>query len=53
VVRVGAGSVALSNVATATFVEEHKIDGTLVNTVALPIAEAAPNHAFALSGIAS
>jgi hypothetical protein len=53
VVRVGTGSAALTNNATAVFVQEHSIDGMLRGTVALPTAETGANHAFTLSGTAS
>ena len=51
-VRIGTGAAALANTATATFIEERQLDGTLVSTVALPSAEG-PSHAFGLSGTAT
>ena len=51
-VRIGTGAAALANTSTATFIEERKLDGTLVSTVALPAAEG-PSHAFGLSGTAT
>ncbi len=51
-VKIGAGAVALGNNATATFIEERQLDGTLVSTVTLPSAEG-PSHAFGLSGTAT
>ncbi len=53
VVRVGDGTAALSSAATAVFIEERALDGTLVGTVALPIAAAGANLPFANSGSAT
>jgi hypothetical protein len=53
VVRVGTGTGALSSAATAVFVEERALDGTLLGTIALPTAAAGNNLPFALSGSAS
>jgi hypothetical protein len=53
VVRVGDGAAALSSAATAVFVEERRLDGTLVGTVALPIAAAGNNLPFTNSGSAT
>jgi hypothetical protein len=52
VVRIGNGS-ALSSAAAAVFVEERKLDGTILATTSLPTAAAAPNFPFANSGSAS
>ena len=53
IVRVGTGVAALDSTSTASFIEEHKLDGTLVGTpVALPATEGA-SHAFGLSGTAT
>jgi hypothetical protein len=52
--RVGDGAAALTSAATAVFVEEHKLDGTLVGTIALPTVVAATgNAALTSSGSAS
>jgi hypothetical protein len=53
VVRVGEGQVALSNVATAVFIEERRLDGSLVATIPLPVAASGSNLPFAISGSAS
>lgn len=55
VVRIGTGAAALTNDATATFLERRKIaDGSIVGTpLALPIAAAGANRPLTLSGLAS
>jgi hypothetical protein len=53
VVRVGDGAAALSSAAAAIFVEERRLDGTLLGTIALPIAASGDNLPFVLSGSAS
>jgi hypothetical protein len=54
VVRIGDGSGTLTSAATPVFVEEHKLDGTLVGTaLALPTAAAGGNFPFTNSGSAS
>lgn len=55
VVRVGTGAAALTNDATAAFLERRKIaDGSLVGTpLALPTAVAGANRQLTLSGLAS
>ena len=52
VVRVGDGMGALSDGATATFVEERRFDGTVVRVIALPTAPSGQNRRFAQSGTA-
>ena len=51
--RVGDGAAALSSAATAVFIEERRLDGTLVGTVALPVAASGNNLPFANSGSAT
>jgi hypothetical protein len=55
VVRVGTGSAALSNIATAAFIEEHVLStGALVGSaLALPVADSLPHRAFSLTGTGS
>ncbi len=53
VVRVGDGQSALSAASTAGFVEERRVDGTLVATLALPTAASGANQPFTLAGTAS
>src|SRR5262249_7968644 len=51
VVRVGAGSAALTSSSTAAFVERRYLDtGALVGTIALPIATNGSNRPLTLSG---
>ena len=51
--RVGDGQTALSAASTAVFVEERRIDGTLVSTVALPTAASGAMQPFTMAGSAS
>jgi hypothetical protein len=55
VVRVGTGTAALNNDATATFLERRQLaDGTLVgNALAMPVAASGSNRPLTLSGLAS
>jgi len=53
VVRVGTGTGALSSAATAAFLDEYTPAGTLVQSIALPTADAAGNRTFTLSGTAT
>jgi hypothetical protein len=53
VVRVGDGTAALSNAATATFLDEYTSTGTLVQTIALPTAVNGLNQPFSNSGTAT
>ncbi len=53
VVRVGAGTIALSNAATDVFLDEYSPTGTLIQSIAMPTTPAGPNHAFTNSGTAS
>ncbi len=53
VVRVGTGSGALSNAATAVFLDEYTPAGALVQSVALPTATAGENHRVTMSGTAT
>jgi hypothetical protein len=53
VMRVGDGAAALSSAAAAVFIEERRLDGTLVGTVALPTAASGANLPLAVSGSAS
>jgi len=53
VVRVGTGTGALGSGATAAFVEERRLDGSVVATVALPTAAAGSNHMLTMSGSAT
>ncbi|MVN74808.1 T9SS type A sorting domain-containing protein [Hymenobacter sp. HMF4947] len=50
VVRVGDGAAALSSAATATFLQEYTRTGTLVQTIALPTADAGTTLAFTETG---
>ena len=50
VVRVGDGVSALSNAASAVFLEEFTQGGTPVQTIALPIATSGPNQPFVNAG---
>ena len=52
VVRVGDGTAALSSSSTAVFVEERRLDGSLVGTIALPTAAAGANQPLTMSGSA-
>ena len=53
VVRVGDGQSALSTASAAVFVEERRVDGTLVSTLALPTAAGGANQPFTMAGTAS
>jgi hypothetical protein len=53
VVRVGDGVTALSNRATAVFLEEQRLDGTVVRTVALPTDANGGNRRLTDSGSAT
>jgi hypothetical protein len=53
VLRVGDGQTALSAASTAVFVEERRIDGTLVSTIALPVAASGITQPFTMAGAAS
>ncbi len=53
VLRVGDGQNALSAASTAVFVEERRVDGTLVSTVALPTAASGAMQPFTMAGSAS
>ncbi|WP_027346658.1 ExeM/NucH family extracellular endonuclease [Hamadaea tsunoensis] len=53
VLRVGDGSAALSNAATAVFLDEYTPSGTLVRTTALPTAAAGANRRLTVSGSAT
>ena len=51
VVRVGTGNSALNYMSTAAFIEERRLgDGSLVNTIPLPIAASGANKPLTLSG---
>ncbi|MDJ0366588.1 T9SS type A sorting domain-containing protein [Hymenobacter sp. H14-R3] len=50
VARVGDGTAALTSAATATFLLEYTAAGTLVQTIALPVADATPNLALTETG---
>ena len=50
VYRVGDGTSSLSNTGNAAFLVEYSPDGALVDTVALPVADAAPNQTLIASG---
>ena len=53
VVRVGDGAAALTSAATATFLSEYTTSGTLVQSIALPIASGAGVNICALGGTAT
>ena len=53
VLRVGDGQAALSAASTAVFVEERRVDGTLVSTVALPTAASGAMQPFTMAGSAT
>ncbi|QKG53132.1 hypothetical protein [Hymenobacter sp. BRD67] len=53
IVRVGDGKAALTSAATAAFLLEYSPTGTLVQTIALPTADASPNLAFTETGTAT
>jgi hypothetical protein len=52
VVRVGDGAASLSGASVPVFVEERKLDGTLVSTLALPTAASGANQPFTMAGTA-
>ncbi len=52
-VRLGTGTAALSNAATPAFLDEYTPTGTLVQSIALPTADAGGNRTFTLSGTAT
>jgi methionine-rich copper-binding protein CopC len=53
VYRVGTGASALSSSGTAVFLDEYTPDGTLVQSIALPTADAGNTHALVASGTAT
>lgn len=53
VVRIGSGAAALSNAAQPVYLDEFSPAGSLVQTIALPVAASGPNRAFTNSGTAS
>ncbi|MET0591631.1 MAG: hypothetical protein ABW133_02955 [Polyangiaceae bacterium] len=53
VVRVGDGTTSLSASSTPAFVEERRWDGSLVDTIALPVTTNGAQGALTLSGIAT
>jgi hypothetical protein len=53
VVRVGDGTAALTSASTAVFLDEYTVDGMLVQSIALPTADALPQRALTLSGTAT
>jgi hypothetical protein len=53
VVRVGDGVTALSNKSTAVFLEEQRLDGTVLRTIALPTEVNGGNHRLTDSGSAT
>jgi len=53
VVRIGDGSAALTNAATAVFLDEYTAAGAFVQTLVLPTAASGPQNAFANSGTAT
>ena len=53
VVRVGTGTGALSNAATAVFLDEYTPAGILVQSVAVPTAASGANQALTISGTAT
>ncbi len=53
VLRVGDGQTALSGVSAAVFVEERRLDGTLVSTVALPTVASGAMQPFTMAGSAT
>ena len=53
VVRLGDGSTALSNAATAVFLDEFTPAGVLVQSVAMPTVASGANSSFATSGTAT
>ncbi len=50
VVRVGTGTGSLVNTGNPVYLDEYAIDGTLVQSIALPVAANATNHPFVLGG---
>jgi len=53
VVQAGDGSAALNNGATASFLKEFTVGGSLVQTINLPITVSGPNQPLTLSGTAT
>jgi hypothetical protein len=53
VLRVGDGAAGLGSAATALFIEERRLDGSLVGTIPLPVAANGANQPFTQSGSAS
>lgn len=53
ILRVGTGSAALTNAATAVFLDEYTPAGTLVQSIPLPTTASGANRAFANSGTAT
>ncbi|HXI55039.1 MAG TPA: esterase-like activity of phytase family protein, partial [Polyangia bacterium] len=53
VLRVGDGAAGLSSAAAALFIEERRLDGSLVGTIPLPVAASGANQPFTQSGSAS
>ncbi len=53
VLRVGDGAATLTSACTAIFVDEYSTSGSLVQSIALPTADAGANNAICLSGTAT
>ncbi len=53
VYRVGDGSASITSAATATFLDEYKLDGTLVQSIALPTVANGANKRLTNSGTAT
>lgn len=53
VVRLGDGAASLSNAATAAFLDEYTVAGTLVQTIAMPTAAVGANQPLTNSGTAT
>ncbi len=53
VVRVGDGSGTLTNASNPVFIDEYTPAGSLVQSIALPTTDSAPQHALTMSGTAS
>lgn len=53
VCRIGTGAAALSNAATAVFVDEYTPSGALVQSIALPTADSGANQILTASGTAT
>jgi hypothetical protein len=52
VLRLGDGNAALSSAAAAVFIEERRLDGTLLNAIPLPTLSAGNGHPLTMSGTA-